>query len=93
MRYQPTQLGRIALGQSQPAVMTCPHCSYLWEGSCRICEDGDPHPGCVDCVGGQLPRAPWYMNELLFSIGTAVVVAVAVSVLAPRVERWVGTSP
>lgn len=89
MRYQPTQFGRrVALGETQPVVMTCPHCSYLWDGRCVICADGDPHPGCEDCVGGKLPRAPWYYNDLLLSIGTAVVVTVAVSLLVPRVERW-----
>lgn len=71
---------------SVPAQATCPQCSYLWEGSCKVCVDGDPHPGCEGCVGGRLPMPPWYKSHLVLQIGSLVVASLAVALLVPRIE-------
>lgn len=69
-----------------PAQATCPQCSYLWEGSCRICENGDKHPGCAGCTDGAPRRAPWYKSEFAVSVASATLVALAVAMLVPRIE-------
>ena len=71
---------------SVPAQATCPQCSYLWEGSCKVCVDVDAHPGCEGCVGGRLPAPPWYKSTLVLQIGSLVVASVAVALLVPRIE-------
>lgn len=71
---------------SVPAQATCPQCSYLWEGSCKVCVDSDAHPGCQDCVGGRLPAPPWYKSSLVLHVGSLVVASLAVALLVPRIE-------
>ncbi len=78
---------RRPLGAAVPAQATCPACSYLWEGSCKVCADGDQHPGCEGCVGGKLPSPPWYKSELIVAVSSAVVVSLAVALIVPRIER------
>lgn len=77
------------LGDTFPVVTTCPHCSYLWDGKCIVCPDGDPHPACEGCVGGRLPRPPWYRSELFIALATTVAVSVATAIIVPRVERLI----
>lgn len=76
-----------SLGDAVPAQATCPPCSYLWEGSCKICADGDPHPGCEVCMGGKLRPPPWYKSELMLAVSSALIVSLAVALLVPRIER------
>lgn len=78
-----------ALGQTRAVITTCPHCSYLVGGTCVICEDGDPHPGCEGCVNGRLRPPPWWENELFVAISTAVVVSVATAIIVPRLEKQI----
>jgi len=75
-----------ALGQTRTPVMSCPHCSYLMEGSCVVCPDGDPHPACEDCVGGRLPPRPWYRHELVIAVTTATIVSIASAILVQQVK-------
>lgn len=79
---------RSALGQpTRTAVLSCPHCSYLVEGECVICEDDDPHPACQGCVGGRLPPLPWYKTDLFVSIMTATVVSIASAIIVAQVKK------
>lgn len=78
---------RRPLGATLPAQATCPQCSYLWEGSCKVCEEGDQHPGCQGCIDGKPEPYPWYKSELVIAITTAVIVSLAVALIVPRVER------
>lgn len=75
-----------ALGQTRTPVMTCPHCSYLVEGSCVICPNGHPHPSCEGCLDGRLPPRPWYRHELVIAITTATMVSIASAILVQQVK-------
>jgi hypothetical protein len=75
------------LGAEVPVFTTCPRCSYLWEGKCIVCEDDDPHPGCEGCVGGRLPKPPWYKSDLFVGVSVAVVISVVSSLIVSRIER------
>lgn len=79
------QLAYRPMGTIVP-ITTCPHCSKLVNGSCEMCTDGDPHPSCEQCVGGRIVT-PWYMNELLLTIGTSVVVAVASAIILAKIQK------
>ena len=75
------------MGATVRAITSCPACSYLVNGTCEICSNEDPHPGCIDCVDGRPAPAPWYAHPLILGVGSAVVVALAVSLVVPRLER------
>ncbi len=77
----------MAFGATVPVVTSCPHCSYLVEGTCVVCDNEDPHPGCVNCVDGLPEGSPWYFHPLTLSIGSAVAVAVVVALVVPRLEK------
>lgn len=70
-----------------PAQATCPPCSYLSEGSCLVCKDGDTHPGCAGCVGGRPAPRPWYVSDFFVAMTTAVVASVAVALIVPWITR------
>ncbi len=72
-----------------PVVQTCPPCSYLWENKCMICGDGDPHPGCLGCVGGKPIPQPWYKSDIVASVIVGSAVAVITGIVVGRVERWI----
>jgi len=76
----------LGFGQTsaRPVVQTCPHCSYLWDSKCVICEDGDPHPGCEGCVDGLPEPVPWYKSDFFASIVAATVVAVVSSIVVVK---------
>lgn len=78
-------IGRVSTGSIQP-ITTCPHCSKLQDGSCRICFEGDPHPSCESCVDGRLV-IPWYQNELFIAVTTAVVVTVISAVIVNKLQN------
>lgn len=73
----------------RPVVTTCPHCSYLVEGSCVVCADGDPHPGCEGCIDGHYvsPRIAWYRSDLVITIASSMVVAVVSTIVAVRLQH------
>ncbi len=75
-----------ALGASVPMFSTCPPCSVLKDGSCDVCEDGSPHPSCKNCVAGEL-QMPWYQQELVVAVGSAVVVSVISTIIAMRLRN------
>lgn len=70
-------------------ITTCPHCSILVDGSCRVCPPGDPHPSCQSCVEGRV-IVPWWQNELLVAIGTTVVVTVVSTIIISKIQRTYG---
>jgi hypothetical protein len=74
------------IGQLRTPVMSCPHCSYLVEGSCVVCPDGDPHPACEGCKNGRLPPQPWYKNDLAIAIMTSTVVAISSAIIMGQVR-------
>jgi len=76
---------RQPLGQTRAAVFVCPHCSYLSNGGCTVCEDGDTHPGCEGCQEGRLPPLPWYRGELFLTIATSLVVSIASGIVVQRI--------
>lgn len=75
-----------ALGASISAQATCPQCSYLWEGSCKVCADGDEHPGCEGCADGKPKRSPWYKSDFMLAVSSATLVSLTVALLVPRIE-------
>jgi hypothetical protein len=75
------------LGAMVPVVTTCPPCSYLWEGKCLVCEEGDTHPGCRGCIDGQLPKPPWYKSDFFVTVTASVLVAVVSTLIVARLER------
>lgn len=70
------------------AVVSCPPCSYLVEGTCVVCAPMDPHPACRYCETGEYrpPKPPWWKNELLLAIVSATVVATASSLITVRLQ-------
>jgi hypothetical protein len=66
------------VASSVPVFTTCPHCSYLSEGSCIVCANGDPHPGCEDCVDGKYSPAnpPWYKSDFLRTLAASLTVSI-----------------
>ncbi len=76
-------------GATVPVVTSCPRCSYLVEGTCLICLNEDPHPGCVKCVDGLPERDPWYLHPLTLAVGSAVVISLTVALVVPRLERTI----
>lgn len=83
-------LRRWSLGQTVTPFMTCPPCSYLWEGSCVVCQNGDPHPGCLDCEDGKPLPDPWYKSDLVISILAGSAVAIITGLIVAKAERWLG---
>lgn len=71
-----------------PVFTTCPHCSYLVEGTCVVCAEGDEHPSCEYCVGGKYypPGEAWYRNHVFIAVATAIVVGVTSTLIISRVE-------
>jgi hypothetical protein len=80
-------LSGFPLAGEVPVFQTCPQCSYLRDGSCVVCEPGNPHPGCSRCEGGKPKADPWYRHPLFIGIVTATAVGVISSIVARRVER------
>jgi hypothetical protein len=81
--------GGLGAAELRPIFTTCPHCSYLVEGSCVVCQPGDAHPSCQDCVDGQYrpPATAWYRSQFALAVLTAVLVAVSSSLVVNRIER------
>jgi hypothetical protein len=76
---------------SVPLFQTCPHCSMLREGSCVVCEAQDAsHPSCRDCEAGvyRPPPPPFWKNDLVVSIGVAVVVSVTSALIIAGIQRY-----
>ena len=67
-------------------ITTCPHCSRLIEGTCVLCEPGDPHPSCENCVDGKFVT-PWYQTEIFLGILTTVVVTVASALIVTQIQK------
>jgi hypothetical protein len=79
---------RYPIGQTRVAVLSCPHCSYLVEGTCVICENDDPHPACESCVDGRLPPVPWYQRDLFLAIATSTVVAISSAIIVTKIRKY-----
>jgi hypothetical protein len=77
----------MGIGQTQPVITACPHCSYLWEGKCIVCAEGDPHPACKGCVDGQLAKTPWYKSDMFVAIVAGVAISVVSTIIVTRIER------
>jgi hypothetical protein len=75
--------------QTVPQFTTCPHCSILRNGECVVCAEGDEnHPSCRHCEGGTYkpPADPWYKDEIVLAIGTAVVVSVCSALIIAAIQ-------
>jgi hypothetical protein len=70
-----------------PTFTTCPHCSYLVNGSCLICEPGNPHPGCEGCIGGRPAPSPWWKHEIFLGVALGVAVSVLSAVAVVHYEQ------
>jgi hypothetical protein len=77
----PRQVGQT---EAKLAIVTCPPCSYLRDGECVVCMDGEPHPGCSGCVGGTVP---WYRSPFAVSLMTSLVVSSIATVVIYKLER------
>ncbi len=75
-----------SLGQTRTPVMSCPHCSYLVEGSCLVCTEGNQHPACEGCVNGRLQPRPWYKHEIVLAVATATLVSIASAIIVHQVK-------
>ena len=67
---------------SDVVASACPDCSYLMEGQCHWCENGDTRPGCTGCVDRKRPGPAWYQDTtvlvpLLVGVGTTVLGTIA----------------
>jgi hypothetical protein len=73
-----------------PVFTTCPHCSYLQDGTCVVCADSDAHPGCTDCVGGQYlpPKPPWWKSQFVSSLAISVTATVISMVLVVKIQQY-----
>jgi hypothetical protein len=80
--------GGFGAAEVRPVFTTCPHCSYLVNGTCVVCQEGDEHPSCAYCVDGKYypPPEPWYKSQLTVAIITAIVVAVTSSIVVGQIE-------
>lgn len=74
-------------GATQPVITACPHCSYLWEGKCVVCVDGDEHPACTNCAGGLPAKPPWYKSDFFVSVMAGVAITVVSTIIVTRIER------
>ncbi len=70
--------------EAKLAIVSCPPCSYLRDGECVVCMDGEPHPACNGCEDGDLV---WYRRPLVASIATAVVVSLIATIIVSKVTR------
>ena len=77
---------------TQPAITSCPPCSYLVSGSCLVCANGDQHPGCQDCVNGRYapPPTPWYKTPFFFSVMVIVTASMLSTIVAARINKVLG---
>lgn len=75
-----------ALAATVPLITTCPHCSRLVDGTCVVCEDGETHPSCHDCISGRL-TPPLWRNEFLITIATTVVVTVLSGLIVAKLTH------
>jgi hypothetical protein len=77
----PTSTGQV---ESRVAVVTCPECSFLKNGDCVVCVDGEDHPACKGCSDGQVV---WYRRPLFVSVATAVVVSIIAGITVHQIEK------
>lgn len=71
------------LGVGIAPITSCPHCSILINGTCEICEDGDPHPSCHQCVNGR-HVVPWYQSGLFLSALVYVSAGITTAILVHK---------
>lgn len=77
----PRQVGQ---ADTKLAIVSCPPCTYLADGHCVVCMDGEAHPGCEGCVDG----APaWYRRPFFVSLVTSLVVSSVATVVVYKMER------
>lgn len=87
----PTQLRGNGPARTVQMFTTCPHCSILRNGECVVCEPGDEnHPSCRHCENGHYnpPSEPWYKQDIVIAIGTAVVVSVASALIIMQIQSY-----
>jgi len=77
----PTSIGQV---ETRVAIVSCPDCTYLQDGSCVVCQDPDAHPSCDGCRDG---KVVWYRRPLVLSIGTAVVVSVLAGIVVKQIQK------
>jgi hypothetical protein len=77
----PTATGAV---ESRMAIVTCPECSYLKNGDCVVCIDGEEHPACGGCSDGKIV---WYRRPLFVSVVTAVTVSLIAGIVVHQVEK------
>lgn len=83
-------LGLGAVPNGRATVTICPPCSYLWDGSCVICDDDDPHPGCEGCMNGRPEPVPWYKSDFFVAVAAATAVSIVSSLV---VIKLTGIAP
>ena len=76
-----------AIGELRPAILSCPPCSYLVDGSCMVCPDGDGHPGCAGCVGGRMAPPAWYKSDLFISVAGSLIVTIIGAMALTEMKR------
>ena len=69
--------------ETRMAVVTCPSCTYLQDGNCVVCQNGEDHPSCDGCRDGEVI---WYRRPLFVSVVTAVVVSLAAGVIVKKIK-------
>jgi hypothetical protein len=71
----PTQVGQ---SDTKLAIVSCPPCSYMRDGECVVCMDGEPHPACNGCSGGAVVwyRTPFFVSLVTSLVASGIVMAI-----------------
>lgn len=70
--------------EAKLAIVSCPECSYLRDGECVVCVDGEAHPACDGCHSGELV---WYRRPIFVSVVTSVAVSLIATLIATKIAR------
>jgi len=72
--------------ETRPAVVTCPTCTYLRDGSCVVCATSYDHPSCSGCRDGEVV---WYRRPFFVSVASAVVISLIAGVAVSHIRKHV----
>jgi hypothetical protein len=70
--------------ETRQAVVSCPTCTYLEDGTCVVCVSPDDHPACDGCRNGQVI---WYRRPLFVSVVMAVTVSLIAGLAVSQIKK------
>ncbi len=71
---------------TRAAIVTCPTCTYLKDGSCVVCQTSYDHPSCSGCENGEVV---WYRKPFFVSVASAVVISLVAGVAVAHIRKHV----